>query len=58
MIEKYKECDAKIIEMMDSLTEIERRLAEQEPVRENDDGLKNQINTLKVAKPNFIYFIF
>ena len=53
MIEKYKECDAKILEMMDSLNEIERRLAEQEPVSENDDGLRNQINTLKVI--TFLY---
>lgn len=48
MIEKYKQCDATIVDMMDQVSEIERRLAEQEPVSENANGLRNQINTVKV----------
>lgn len=48
MIEKYRQCDATIVDMVDRVSEIERRLAEQEPVSENANGLRNQINTVKV----------
>ncbi|XP_042210392.1 microtubule-actin cross-linking factor 1-like isoform X9 [Homarus americanus] len=50
MIEKYRQCDATIVDMVDSVNEIERRLAEQEPVSENPNGLRNQINTVKAIK--------
>lgn len=49
MIEKYRLCDATIVDMVDKVSEIERRLAEQEPVSENTNGLRNQINTVKVC---------
>ncbi|CAL4125335.1 unnamed protein product, partial [Meganyctiphanes norvegica] len=50
MIEKYKQCHAAIIEMTDTVSEIERRLAEQEPTSENANGLRNQINILRGIK--------
>ncbi|KAK3872161.1 hypothetical protein Pcinc_022743 [Petrolisthes cinctipes] len=50
MIEKYRLCDATIVDMVDKVSEIERRLAEQEPVSENTNGLRNQINTVKAIK--------
>lgn len=62
MIEKYRQCDATIVDMVDKVSEIERRLAEQEPVSENANGLRNQINTVKVRgqgkmkKTSTIYF--
>lgn len=49
MIEKYRQCDATIVDMVDKVSEIERRLAEQEPVSENPNGLRNQINIVKVS---------
>ena len=49
MIEKYKTCNETIITMMENLSDIERRLAEQEPVSESANGLRNQINLLKVT---------
>ena len=56
MIEKYKQCDATIVEMMDQVSEIERRLAEQEPVSESANGLRNQINTVKVSLSRLLFF--
>ncbi|XP_047739188.1 dystonin [Hyalella azteca] len=50
MIEKFKSCNDTIILMMENLNDIERRLAEQEPVSENANGLRNQINLIKAIK--------
>lgn len=48
MVEKYKQCDATVADMLDGIGDVERRLAEQQPVSENQQGLRNQINVLKV----------
>lgn len=58
MIEKYRLCDATIVDMVDKVSEIERRLAEQEPVSENTNGLRNQINTVKVCPSGCVDWIF
>ncbi|XP_071543036.1 uncharacterized protein shot isoform X14 [Panulirus ornatus] len=50
MIEKYRQCDTTIVEMVNKVCEIEQRLAEQEPVSENANDLRNQINTVKAIK--------
>ena len=56
MVEKYRQCDATIVDMVDCVSEIERRLAEQEPVSENPNGLRNQINTVKVNELFYLSF--
>lgn len=49
MIEKFRNCTDNINLMMENLNDIERRLAEQEPVSENNNGLRNQINLVRVS---------
>ena len=48
MEEKYKLCDDTINKLLAWVGETEKKLANQEPVKENVDKLRNQINVLKV----------
>ncbi|BET00336.1 Growth-Arrest-Specific Protein 2 Domain [Nesidiocoris tenuis] len=50
MEEKYKLCDDSLRQLLDWITEIEIRLANQEPANEHLDGIRNQINLLKLIK--------
>lgn len=58
MIEKYKQCDATVADMLEGIAEVEKRLAEQQPVSENHQGLRNQINTLKVLNWTYLNYSF
>nr|XP_024217729.1 microtubule-actin cross-linking factor 1 isoform X6 [Halyomorpha halys] len=50
MEEKYKLCDDNLQSLLEWIGEIEARLAQQEPVQEDLDRLRNQINILKLLK--------
>ncbi|CAH1393332.1 unnamed protein product [Nezara viridula] len=50
MEEKYKLCDDNLRSLLEWIGEIEARLAQQEPVQEDLDRLRNQINILKLLK--------
>uniref|UniRef100_T1IVF3 Dystonin n=1 Tax=Strigamia maritima TaxID=126957 RepID=T1IVF3_STRMM len=50
VVEKYKLCVESISKFLEWIAQVERRLANQEPVRENENDLRSQINTLKTLK--------
>ncbi|CAA9998245.1 unnamed protein product, partial [Nesidiocoris tenuis] len=54
MEEKYKLCDDSLRQLLDWITEIEIRLANQEPANEHLDGIRNQINLLKIRDSSFL----
>ena len=58
MAEKYRSCTDAISVMMQDLSDLERRLAEQEPVSEHPEGLRNQINLVKVPAGYYLLFSF
>lgn len=49
MEEKYRLCDDTLSKLLEWIAIFEERLANQEPVKENMDELRNQINVLKVC---------
>ncbi|KPJ00723.1 Dystonin [Papilio xuthus] len=48
--EKYRLCDDTLSKLLEWIAIVEERLANQEPVKENMDELRNQINVLKLIK--------
>uniref|UniRef100_A0A0K8TB91 Dystonin n=1 Tax=Lygus hesperus TaxID=30085 RepID=A0A0K8TB91_LYGHE len=50
MEEKYKLCDDTLRQLLEWIGEVEVRLANQEPANEHLDGIRNQINLLKLLK--------
>lgn len=49
MEEKYKLCDDGLRQLLEWIGDLEVRLANQEPAKEHLDGIRNQINLLKVG---------
>lgn len=47
--EKYRLCDENLSKLLEWISIVEERLANQEGVREDMDELRNQINILKVS---------
>ncbi|XP_073988678.1 dystonin-like protein short stop isoform X7 [Rhodnius prolixus] len=50
MEEKYKLCDDGLRQLLEWIGDLEVRLANQEPAKEHLDGIRNQINLLKLIK--------
>lgn len=50
MEEKYKLCDDILRQLLEWIRELEVQLANQEPANEHLDGIRNQINLLKVSQ--------
>lgn len=46
--EKYKLCDETLSKLLQWINEVEERIASQEIVKEVEEELRNQINTMKV----------
>lgn len=46
--EKYKLCDEMLTKLLQWIGEIEEKLSSQDVVREVEEELRNQINTMKV----------
>lgn len=47
--EKYRLCDETLSKLLEWITSVEDKLANQEAVKEDMDELRNQINILKVT---------
>lgn len=47
--EKYKLCDETLTKLLQWISEVEEKIASQDVVREVEEELRNQINTMKVV---------
>lgn len=54
--EKYKHCDETLSKLLTWIGEVEDKLATQDVVQEDADGLRNQINIMKVIINFFFTF--
>jgi len=52
--EKYKICDETLSKLLQWISEIENKLANQDTVKEDVEELRKQIFTMKVSAMNFI----
>lgn len=56
MEEKYKLCDETLSKLLQWISEIEDKLADQDTVKEDVEELRQQIITMKVSEMEFVTF--
>lgn len=57
MEEKYRVCDDTLQKLLSWVDEVEKIISQQDVVKEDSEQLRNQINTVKVYKNLFFFFL-